>query len=155
MFVFQRTWRALFSLNTRFEIRPFALLPTKSCFRLKGSTVRIEKFENTSEQKAAMNLPKLLCAVLRNSLMQWSFFIKAMTHCWSSQITHKYPLCLISCTNHCSMFPWLLDSSSLWFFLVFSNYCFNDDMYVELRRYKDNSFVIKGNKNLLKDCNGL
>ena len=29
MFVFRKIWRALFSWNTRFEIRPFALLPTK------------------------------------------------------------------------------------------------------------------------------
>ena len=29
MSVFRETWRALFSLNTRFEIRPFALLLTK------------------------------------------------------------------------------------------------------------------------------
>ena len=29
MFVFQKIWRALFSCNTQFEIRPFALLPTK------------------------------------------------------------------------------------------------------------------------------
>ena len=28
MFVFRKIWRALFSWNTRFEIRPFALLPT-------------------------------------------------------------------------------------------------------------------------------
>ena len=28
MFVFWKIWRALFSYNTRFEIRPFALLPT-------------------------------------------------------------------------------------------------------------------------------
>ena len=27
MFVFRKIWRALFSWNTRFEIRPFALLP--------------------------------------------------------------------------------------------------------------------------------
>ena len=27
MFVFREIWRALFSCNTRFEIRPFALLP--------------------------------------------------------------------------------------------------------------------------------
>ena len=30
MFVFRKIWRALFSWNTRFEIRPFALLP-KNC----------------------------------------------------------------------------------------------------------------------------
>ena len=29
MFVFRKIWRALFSWNTRFEIRPFALLPEK------------------------------------------------------------------------------------------------------------------------------
>ena len=29
MFVFRKIWRALFSWNTRFEIRPFALLLTK------------------------------------------------------------------------------------------------------------------------------
>ena len=29
MFVFRKIWRALFSCNTRFEIRPFALLPKK------------------------------------------------------------------------------------------------------------------------------
>ena len=28
MFVFRKFWRALLSSNTRFEIRPFALLPT-------------------------------------------------------------------------------------------------------------------------------
>ena len=28
MFVFRKIWCAFFSLNTRFEIRPFALLPT-------------------------------------------------------------------------------------------------------------------------------
>ena len=30
MLVFRKIWRALFSLNTRFEIRPFALLPTRN-----------------------------------------------------------------------------------------------------------------------------
>ena len=29
MFILRKIWRALFSWNTRFEIRPFALLPTK------------------------------------------------------------------------------------------------------------------------------
>ena len=33
MFVFQKIWPALFSWNTRFEIRLFALLPT-FCFKL-------------------------------------------------------------------------------------------------------------------------
>ena len=30
MFAFRKIWRALFSYNTRFEIRPFALLPLNS-----------------------------------------------------------------------------------------------------------------------------
>ena len=29
MFVFRKIWRTLFSWNSRFEIQPFALLPTK------------------------------------------------------------------------------------------------------------------------------
>ena len=29
MIVFRKIWRALFFWNTRFDIRPFALLPTK------------------------------------------------------------------------------------------------------------------------------
>ena len=32
MFVFRKIWRALFSWNTRFEVRLFALLPTQSQF---------------------------------------------------------------------------------------------------------------------------
>ena len=31
MFVFRKIWRALFSWNTRFENRPFTILPTISC----------------------------------------------------------------------------------------------------------------------------
>ena len=32
MFVFRKIWRALFSYNTCFEIRPFALLPATAVF---------------------------------------------------------------------------------------------------------------------------
>ena len=32
MFVFRKIWRALFSCNTRFEIRPFPLLSTKCLY---------------------------------------------------------------------------------------------------------------------------
>ena len=35
MFVFRKIWRALFSWNTRFEIRPFVLLPTCWWMKLK------------------------------------------------------------------------------------------------------------------------
>ena len=34
MFVFRKIWRALFSWNTRFEIRPFALLPTNFTWKI-------------------------------------------------------------------------------------------------------------------------
>ena len=34
MFVFRKIWRALFSCNTRFEIRIFALLPTNSASKV-------------------------------------------------------------------------------------------------------------------------
>ena len=34
MFVFWNIWRALSSRNTRFEIRPFALLPTHSTYEI-------------------------------------------------------------------------------------------------------------------------
>ena len=37
MFVFRKIWRALFSWNTRFEIRSFALLPTKYVYILHGN----------------------------------------------------------------------------------------------------------------------
>ena len=32
MFVFRKIWRALFSRNTRYEIRTFALLPTNTTY---------------------------------------------------------------------------------------------------------------------------
>ena len=35
MFVFRKIWRALFSCNTRFETRPFALLKVNSLFPFK------------------------------------------------------------------------------------------------------------------------
>ena len=43
MFVFRKIWRAWFSSNTRFEIRPFALLPTKY-FILQKTEIRTQKF---------------------------------------------------------------------------------------------------------------
>ena len=41
MFVFRKIWRALFSCNTRFEIRPFALLPT-NCSTAIYLTLKIQ-----------------------------------------------------------------------------------------------------------------
>ena len=45
MFVFWKIWRTLFSRDTRFEIRPFALLPTKS-----PNSVQIR--ENTDQKNS-------------------------------------------------------------------------------------------------------
>ena len=50
MFVFRKTWRALFSWNTRFEIRPFALLP----FRSYQNTSTIFIFWATCQFKSLM-----------------------------------------------------------------------------------------------------
>ena len=43
MFVFRKIWRALFSWNTRFEIRPFTLLPTISKISRTCNTVLAPK----------------------------------------------------------------------------------------------------------------
>ena len=43
MFVFRKIWRALFSWNTRFEIRPFALSPTNYYSQFLKSAEVMEK----------------------------------------------------------------------------------------------------------------
>ena len=43
MFVFRKIWRALFSWNTCFEIRPFALLPTKGILQKTVSKEKDDK----------------------------------------------------------------------------------------------------------------
>ena len=47
MFVFRKIWRALFSWNTRFEIRPFALLPMNCYFdwNHQETVARAEAYE--------------------------------------------------------------------------------------------------------------
>ena len=42
MFVFRKIWRALFSSNTHFEIRPFALLPTKCKASKRFQNLKLE-----------------------------------------------------------------------------------------------------------------
>ena len=42
MFVFREIWRALFSWNTSFEIRPFALLPTNFAKRNLQDLLNLE-----------------------------------------------------------------------------------------------------------------
>ena len=43
MFVFRKIWRALFSWNTRSEIRPFALIPTNFSLVLLITGLLIKK----------------------------------------------------------------------------------------------------------------
>ena len=47
MFVFRKIWRALFSWNTHFEIRPIALLPTKSNFLEVTSVAHSEHWQTS------------------------------------------------------------------------------------------------------------
>ena len=42
MFVFQKIWRALFSWNTRFEIRPSALLPNNKSTYNMASPLKVD-----------------------------------------------------------------------------------------------------------------
>ena len=47
IFVFRKIWRAFFFRNTRFEIRPFALLPTNCelLFKKKNYKLRVTFYE--------------------------------------------------------------------------------------------------------------
>ena len=61
MVVFRKIWHALFSLNTRFEIRRFALLPTSYYFSDYGILLRkysAAKIRLTISTKKA---PSLMC----------------------------------------------------------------------------------------------
>ena len=90
MFFFRKIWRALFSWNTRFEIRPFALLPTKSF--LTPNLLPVQVYENyfvTVE------------AAFSTLLLGWSFlwilgeignlyiFALIMQHCWLLKCTKQ------------------------------------------------------------------
>ena len=59
MLVFRKIWRDLFSGNTRFEIRPFALIPTNSLnentaslrTRLMSKEIKVHNLPNNFEIK--------------------------------------------------------------------------------------------------------
>ena len=60
MFVFRKIWRALFSWNVRFEIRPFALLPTNHQKPvIKNQTV--SGFHQIQERRMLVYYNFLLC----------------------------------------------------------------------------------------------
>ena len=59
MFVFRKIWRALFSWNTRFEIWPFALLPTHCPWQLhalKYSIFVVSPFSKADVEEAVQEI---------------------------------------------------------------------------------------------------
>ena len=72
MFVFRKIWCALFCWNTRFEIRPFALLPTKST-KIYWSILKsflIDKNSKTDFKKKAELFNSFFanqCSLINNS----------------------------------------------------------------------------------------
>ena len=74
MFVFRKILRALFSSNTRFEMHPFALLPTR-----KSIIYIYKQYNNT--KLIALHSPNLqqtanLRCFLKKSLMGNLFFVQ-------------------------------------------------------------------------------
>ena len=65
-FVFRKIWRAMFSCNTRFEVRPFTLLPATLPFCLPSLLLSINKI--TLKQKL------YTCILVDLSSFQWSSF---------------------------------------------------------------------------------
>ena len=56
MFVFRKIWRALFSWNTRFEICPFALLPTTWQDELKNTQYKKDKYNHYEKKILSFSL---------------------------------------------------------------------------------------------------
>ena len=89
MFAFRKICRALFSCNTRFEIRPFALLPTKfttkaMCFKqLYWFSAKTDSIKRTSETitrtSARTKTSNLLRTILRKIKLEDSFTCLGIT----------------------------------------------------------------------------
>ena len=56
----KKIWRALFSGNHRFEIRPFALLPTNGFVKKTGNTISPKSICITSKEPMAKTSKELL-----------------------------------------------------------------------------------------------
>ena len=99
LFVFRKIWRALFSWNTRFEIRPFALLlvTTLILFNLSAQNLLIIIFHILS----SFNYIQL------NIITPLVFFVnKTMISCEYPLWNVKYPIFIIvSPTDICKSFP--------------------------------------------------
>ena len=54
MFVFRKIWRTLFSWNTRSEIRPFTLLPTKFWFNSRYKLLHVLEFDSTRKRMSVI-----------------------------------------------------------------------------------------------------
>ena len=113
MFVFRKIWQALSSWNTRFEIRPFALLPTK-CFsydesigRNDGSTTYINfsqpasnymfKVNNRNTRKRCKICSKLIMMTLerRHWRSEWHSKFKILL----SQLLKDWSVPSLMCIN--------------------------------------------------------
>ena len=91
-FVFWKIWRALFPWNTRFEIRPFALLPKRYPVNANKSWARYTFFERCSFRWHGSRHELLVIFVkyARNYfifIFFWSFF---SNKCLSNRFFFKY-----------------------------------------------------------------
>ena len=77
MFIFQKIWRALFSWNTRFEIRPFALLPTIICF---GCKICISQNKHRWEWQRLLTFSEISCCIWRQHYYRRKLVYKS--HFW-------------------------------------------------------------------------
>ena len=71
MFVFRKIWRALFSWNTRFEIRPFAILPTN------WGILKFKMLHDVKHIAVATNLnPSMstITVIKTKNYLNWSIF---------------------------------------------------------------------------------
>ena len=117
MFVFRKIWRALFSWNTDFEIRPFALLPTIVSLDLSylGYFLILFSWKDFLSQTSAIlrrELPtawsgsrkwlpvwfsQLHIIFTDNCLTTWNVLILENTLCGSRDRDLPYKICV--CTN--------------------------------------------------------
>ena len=84
MLVFQKIWRALFSCNTRFEIRPFDLLPTFCSFPTRYPLIFFINYTSLVGCSINFLLFEISIAlssdVTDRSVVDWIFLLFVLTH---------------------------------------------------------------------------
>ena len=106
MFVFQKIWRALLSRNIRFEIRPFALLPTN--YRARFMTRNKSKcwsINNLGRKNIAENI-KMAYMIDFNDIFLPSYFL-ANSEVWYAYIISKKQSFLKSTTWDCEYLKYI------------------------------------------------